>query len=217
WTRGLHNRHYLSGVYSSAASGIVDLASETGNRGYSPPNDIWFADWNGKPVLTDPFVPNGDWANHERLHQYKGPQTQTWGGASGHIDGDVIDGQVAGPISTAGSTASFVLARPGITEVYPGTAVKVQLAVGGTSQTPSGGSQVSWQMHAPAGLTISPDQGKVSVLPGKQKTVTLTVTASSPAAPKRHDVTITATADGQALPEPHKPGSVAQPNHSLPT
>src|SRR5262249_48822522 len=73
------------------------------------------------------------------------------------------------------------------------------------------------QMHAPAGLTISPDQGKVSVLPGKQKTVTLTVTASSPAAPKRHDVTITATADGQALTESHELVSVVQPNHSLPT
>ena len=32
WTRGLHSAHYVSGVYSSAASGIADLASQAGNR-----------------------------------------------------------------------------------------------------------------------------------------------------------------------------------------
>jgi glycoside hydrolase-like protein len=217
WTRGLHTANYLSGVYSSAASGIADLASEAGNRGFASPNDIWFADWNGKPVLTDPFVPNQVWANHERLHQYKGPQTQTWGGVSVNIDSDVVDGEVAGLRSTAGSTAEFVLARPGITAVYPGTAVKVQLAIGGTSQTPSAGSRVRWQIHAPAGLTISPDHGKVSVLPRKQKTVTLTVTASSWAVPKRHDLAVTATADGQQLVESYELVSVVQPHHSLPT
>lgn len=217
WTRGLHNRQYLSGVYSSAASGIADLASEAGNRGYTPPNDIWFADWNGKPVLTDPFVPNGDWANHERLHQYKGPQAQTWGGVSVNIDSDVVDGEVAGPSSTAGSTASFVLARPGITAVYPGTAVKTQLVIGGTSQTPSAGSRVRWQMHAPAGLTISPDHGTATVVRGQQKTVTLTMTAGSSAAPKRHDVAVTATADGQPLAESYELVSVTQPHRSLPT
>jgi Domain of unknown function (DUF1906) len=217
WTRGLHNRHYLSGVYSSAASGITDLASEAGNRGYASPNDIWFADWNGKPVLTDPFVPNRDWANHQRLHQYKGPKTETWGGASVNIDSDVVDGEVAGPRATAGSTASFVQAQPGITAVYPGTAVKVQLTVGGTSQTPPAGSQVSWQTHASAGLTVSPDHGQVSVLPNKQKTVTLTVRASSSAAPKRHDLAVTATADGDPLADSFELVSVVQPHHSLPT
>jgi hypothetical protein len=217
WTRGLHSAHYVSGVYSSAASGIVDLASQVGNRSYASPDDVWIADWNGKSVLTDPFVPNGDWADHQRVHQYKGPQTGTWGGASVNIDRDVVDGEVAGPRSTAQSAASSVLAQPGITAVYPGTAVKVQLAFGSTSQTPSGGSQVSWQMHAPAGLTISPDHGQVSVLPGKQTTVTLTVTASSSASPARHDLAVTATADGQSLADSFELVSVVRPHRSLAT
>jgi Domain of unknown function (DUF1906) len=217
WTRGLHNRHYQSGVYSSAASGIADLASQAGNRGFASPDDIWFADWNGKPVLTDPFVSNRDWANHERLHQYKGPQIQTWGGASVNIDSDVIGGEVAGPRSTAGSTASFVQPRPGITAVSPGTAAKVQLTIGGTSLTPSAGSHVRWQMHAPPGLTISPDHGTASVLPNKHKTVTLTVRASSSATPERHDVAINAAADGLALTESYELVSVVQPHHWLPT
>jgi hypothetical protein len=217
WTRGLHHRQYLSGVYSSAASGVSDLASEAGNRGYASPNDIWFADWNGKPVLSDSFVPSADWANHQRLHQYKGPKTETWGGASVNIDSDVVDGEVAGLRSTAGSTASYVQAQPGITAMYPGTAVKMQLTVGATSQAPSHGSQVSWQVHAPAGLTVSPDQGQVSVRPDKQQTVTLTVQASSSAAPQRHDLEITATTDGQVLADSYELVSVVQPHHSLPT
>ena len=110
-----------------------------------------------------------------------------------------------------------MLARPGITAVSPGMAVKTQLTFGGTSQTPSGGSKVSWRMHAPAGLTISPDHGQVSVLPGKQKTVTLTVQASSSASLTRHDVEVTATADGQSLADSYELVSVFRPHHSLPT
>ena len=217
WTRGLHSAHYVSGVYSSAASGIADLASQVGNRSYASPDDVWIADWNGKAELTDPFVPNRDWANHQRIHQYKGPQTQTWGGASVNIDSDVVGGEVAGPSSTAESAASSVLARPGITAVAPGTAFKTQLTFGGTSQTPSGGSKVSWRMHAPVGLTISPDHGQVSVLRDKQKTVTLTVKASSSASLTRHDVAVTATADGRSLADSYELVSVFQPHHSLST
>jgi len=69
-----------------------------------------------------------------------------------------------------------VLAQPGITAVYPGTAARTRLAIGGTAQAPAGGAQVRWRMRAPAGLAISPDHGTVSVLPGRQATVTLTVT-----------------------------------------
>jgi hypothetical protein len=217
WTRGLHSAHYVSGVYGSAASGIADLATQVGNHSYASPDDVWIADWNGKAELTDPFVPNKDWADHQRIHQYKGPQTQTWGGASVNIDQDVVDGEVAGPRSTAGSAAASVTAEPGITEVYPGTAVKVQLAFGSTSQTPSGGSQVSWHVNPPATLTVSPDHGQVSVLPGKQQTVTLTMTASSSAATTRRDVAIAATVGGQRLADSFELVSVVQPHHSLST
>ncbi len=77
WTQGLHAAGYVSGVYSSAASGVADLASQYGT-GYASPDDIWIADWTGDPVLTDPYVPNGDWASHQRLHQYYGGHTETW-------------------------------------------------------------------------------------------------------------------------------------------
>ncbi|MGA2929838.1 MAG: glycoside hydrolase domain-containing protein, partial [Solirubrobacteraceae bacterium] len=57
WTAGLHAAGYLSGVYSSAASGIADLAAEYTNPDYQRPDDVWVADWNGDPVLSDPYLP----------------------------------------------------------------------------------------------------------------------------------------------------------------
>jgi hypothetical protein len=47
WTTQLHADSYLSGVYSSGASGIGDLAAQMGT-GYLEPDDIWIADWNGR-------------------------------------------------------------------------------------------------------------------------------------------------------------------------
>src|ERR1035438_7579445 len=90
WTAGLHAAGYLSGVYSSAASGIADLAAEYTNPDYQRPDDVWVADWNGDPVLTDPYLPSGDWQNAV-LHQYYGSHDETWGGATVNVDSDVID------------------------------------------------------------------------------------------------------------------------------
>jgi hypothetical protein len=217
WTRGLHSANYVSGVYSSAASGIADLATEAGNHGYASPDDIWFADWTGKPALTDPFVPGNDWTDHQRVHQYRGPSTETWGGASVNIDRDAVDGEVAGPSSAAASDTASVLNQAGVTAVSPGAAVKVPLTIGGTSHTPSDGAQVRWQVQAASGLTISPDHGTVPVQSGKQKTVTLTVTASSSASATRHNLLITPTADGQSLTHLHELVSVVRQGRSLPT
>jgi hypothetical protein len=72
-------------------------------------------------------------------------------------------------------------------------------------------------MQAPAGLAVSPDHGTVSVLPGQQQTVTLTVTASSPAAPGRHNLPVTATVGGQRLATSYELVSVVRPHHAVPT
>ena len=57
WTEKLHALGYVSGVYSSGASGIADLAAQLGT-GYSLPDDLWFANWNGQATTTDPYVPD---------------------------------------------------------------------------------------------------------------------------------------------------------------
>jgi hypothetical protein len=53
WTTRLHALGYDSGVYSSSASGIVDLVSRLGS-GYPLPDDLWFANWNGRANADDP-------------------------------------------------------------------------------------------------------------------------------------------------------------------
>ena len=71
WTQELHALGYQSGVYSSGDSGIRDLANAEGTS-FAEPDDIWIARWNGQQNTSDPVVPPGDWANHQRIHQYAG-------------------------------------------------------------------------------------------------------------------------------------------------
>ena len=56
WTNKLHSLGYVSGVYSSSASGIADLADQVGS-GYVQPDDLWIANWNGQQNTTDPSSP----------------------------------------------------------------------------------------------------------------------------------------------------------------
>lgn len=99
WTRKLHALGYVSGVYSSSASGIADLADQVGT-GYTLPDDIWIANWNGAQNTSDPVVPPGAWTSHQRLHQYRGGHNETYGGVTINIDDDYVDGATVG-IATA--------------------------------------------------------------------------------------------------------------------
>ncbi len=87
WTGRLHGLGYVSGVYSSAGSGIADLVWRVG-RGYIEPNDIWIADWNGHATADDPYVPAADWSHNQRIHQYRGQHTDDFGGVRINIDSD---------------------------------------------------------------------------------------------------------------------------------
>jgi hypothetical protein len=115
WTSQLHAAGYLSGVYSSAGSGITDLANRQGT-GYLEPDDVWIADWNGQQTTSDPYVPSGDWSNHQRLHQYRGSHDETYGGVMINIDNDYLDGATAdtssGSIAGTGLTAPSLRLRP---------------------------------------------------------------------------------------------------------
>ena len=95
WTTELHAHGYLSGVYSSANSGISDFVAAEGT-GFAEPDEIWIADWNGEQNTTSAYVPAGDWANHQRLHQYQGGHNATYGGATINIDSDYVDAGGAG-------------------------------------------------------------------------------------------------------------------------
>jgi len=110
WTAGLHQRSYVSGVYGSSGSTIADQASVYLN-GPNKPDDIWFAHWNGCATDADPaYFPNQYWSNHQRLHQYIGNTTETWGGVTLNIDRDYDNGAVVGPgdVAVAGSPSCAV-------------------------------------------------------------------------------------------------------------
>jgi hypothetical protein len=106
WTSRLHALGYLSGIYSSGASGITDLVNARGTS-FVEPDDIWFAEWNGSQSMSSGYIPAGAWSNHQRIHQYNGGHDETYGGVTINIDGDSLDGATADNSSAtvSGSTA----------------------------------------------------------------------------------------------------------------
>jgi hypothetical protein len=95
WTTRLHALGYEAGVYSSSSSGIADLASRLGGI-YRLPDDIWIANWNGHANALDSYVPAGAWADHQRIHQYRGGHDDTYGGVTINIDSNYVEGATTG-------------------------------------------------------------------------------------------------------------------------
>ena len=84
WTARLHARGYVSGVYASSGSTVAQLVAQQSNPTFHQPDDIWFARWPsdsktqpGDPTLSDPAIPDQYWADHQRIHQYRGGHTET--------------------------------------------------------------------------------------------------------------------------------------------
>jgi hypothetical protein len=195
WTQGLHAAGYRSGVYSSADSGIADLAAQYGGS-YPEPDDVWIADWTGNPELSDPAVPAGDWPGR-RLHQYYGGHEETWGGATIDVDNDSAGGEVAARRSGSVARPS-VLGQPDAVRVRPGGSGAVQLAL-----HDSGRHRVSvhWKVGGQSGLTVRPDRGVTSVRPGRTRTIRLVIRAKSGTRTGRYDLPITGTAGASPLTE----------------
>jgi hypothetical protein len=107
WTTTLHADGYLSGVYSSANSGVRDLVSSMAN-GYPEPDDVWIAEWNGQQTTASAYVPSTDWPAHQRLHQYQGDHAATYGGVTLDIDSDYLDGATAGVTHVVIPDGTFV-------------------------------------------------------------------------------------------------------------
>jgi hypothetical protein len=93
WTRRLHGLDYVSGVYSSAASGIamLDQASVETPRTYSMPDRVWIADWNGRADTESIYVRPEAWTPGRRVHQYLGGHDETYGGVTINIDSNYLD------------------------------------------------------------------------------------------------------------------------------
>jgi hypothetical protein len=95
WTTQLHTLGYVSGVYSSSASGIADLGRSVGSS-YTLPDQVWTANWNGQQNTLDPYLPSTAWPSHQRIHQYRGGHDESYGLMTINIDNDYIDGATVG-------------------------------------------------------------------------------------------------------------------------
>lgn len=110
WTEGLHAKGYLSGLYSSASSGIRDAASVYDDTRYLRVDHLWFAWWNGvADTDAGSYVPDSYWSGHQRIHQYVGEVSETYGGQRVNIDRNYLDvGQgTAPPVTCTTANLSF--------------------------------------------------------------------------------------------------------------
>jgi hypothetical protein len=99
WTAEVHARGYVSGVYSSAASGVSDLVGAGSVNGHlmNKPDAMWFALWDKKNNLTGtPYLPSKNWTS-DRVKQYQGNQNVKVGGYTLNIDADRVGGAVSAP------------------------------------------------------------------------------------------------------------------------
>jgi hypothetical protein len=96
WTSWLHVLGYSSGIYSSSGSAIYALAHQYRTHRYTLPDVVFDALWNGRANTVDPILPASEWADHQRVHQFAGDITQSYGGGSINIDEDYMNVDLSG-------------------------------------------------------------------------------------------------------------------------
>ncbi|WP_183099540.1 glycoside hydrolase domain-containing protein [Nocardioides pelophilus] len=93
WTTKLHDLKYVSGVYSSAGSGIKMLDDVRVERpgAYTLPDMIWIARWDGVANTSTSYIRSDGWLPGGRVKQYLGGHDETWGGVTINIDRNYLD------------------------------------------------------------------------------------------------------------------------------
>ncbi|MFI7586222.1 glycoside hydrolase domain-containing protein [Spongisporangium articulatum] len=96
FTKAVHQKGYLSGVYMNLLHGAQHLDAVYTSTKYARPDLLWVARWDGKKGLTGwSGVSGKNWATHQRAKQYLGDHKTTYGGVSLTIDSDSLDTAVA--------------------------------------------------------------------------------------------------------------------------
>jgi hypothetical protein len=93
WTTRIHELGYVSGVYSSAGSGIRDLDNARVSRPgvFTLPDRIWVARWDGVANTSTSYLRADGWLPGGRVKQYQGGHDETWGGVKINIDRNYLD------------------------------------------------------------------------------------------------------------------------------
>lgn len=94
WDREVQAAGYVTGVYSSQDSGIVDMQAAAVKKtpGFTPPEAIWIALWDNVASLNDGTL---TWPMAARSKQYSGNVNATVGGITLNIDKDFVGGPLA--------------------------------------------------------------------------------------------------------------------------
>jgi hypothetical protein len=92
WTWKLHGLDFVSGVYSSASSGIAMLDDARVNRPgkFDLPDQIWIARWDGVANTSTSYIREDGW-RQARVKQYRGGHDEVWGGVRINIDSNYLD------------------------------------------------------------------------------------------------------------------------------
>ena len=93
WTQQLHALGYVSGVYSSAGSGIKSLDDARVLRpgAFALPDQIWIARWDGQANTSTSYIRSDGWMPGRRMKQYQGGHDERWGGVTINIDRNYLD------------------------------------------------------------------------------------------------------------------------------
>lgn len=131
WTTKVKALDFVSGVYSSAGSGIKMLDDVRVSRpsAYVLPDMIWVARWDNQANTSTSYIREDGWRPGGRVKQYQGGHNETWGGVTINIDRnwlEVGDGSVAAPETHCGGVrvdfATYPGIRPATADVKPSAA-----------------------------------------------------------------------------------------------
>ena len=93
WTTRLHELGYVSGVYSSAGSGIKMLDDARVERPgvFALPDRIWVARWDGVANTSTSYIREDGWRPGGRMKQFTGGHDERWGGVTINIDRNYLE------------------------------------------------------------------------------------------------------------------------------
>ena len=93
WVNRIHQLGYVSGMYSSASSGIkmIDDARVDRAGQFNLPRQIWIARWDGKANTSTDYIREDGWRPGGRMKQYLGGHNEKYGKVTINIDTNYLD------------------------------------------------------------------------------------------------------------------------------